>query len=53
MNHVINNIRNGCIAGMKMFIDESMIKHMGRAVTFVQYMPLKSIKHGIKVFAVC
>ena len=28
-----------------------MIKYMGRAITFVQYMPLKPIKHGIKVFA--
>ena len=27
-----------------------MIKYMGRAVSFVMYMPLKPIKHGIKVF---
>jgi hypothetical protein len=26
---------------------------MGRAVAFIQYMPRKPIKHGIKVFAVC
>ena len=30
-----------------------MINYMGRAVTFVQYMPAKPIKHGIKVFACC
>ena len=34
-------------------IDESIIKYMGRAVTFVQYMPAKPIKHGIKVIACC
>ena len=26
---------------------------MGRAVDYVQYMPAKPIKHGIKVFAIC
>jgi hypothetical protein len=26
---------------------------MGRAVDFVQYMPAKPIKHGIKIYAVC
>eukprot|EP00956_Cyclotella_meneghiniana_P033957 scaffold100628_cov85-Cyclotella_meneghiniana.AAC.4 len=26
---------------------------MGRAIAFIQYMPRKPIKHGIKVFAVC
>ena len=30
-----------------------MIKYCGRAVAFVQYMPAKPIKHGIKVFCVC
>ena len=33
-------------------IENSMIKFMGRAVTYVQYVPTKPIKHGIKVFAV-
>lgn len=40
-------------AGKEVTIDESMIKYCGRAVTFVQYMPLKPIKHGIKVFCIC
>ncbi len=30
-----------------------MIKYCGRAVAFIQYMPAKPIKHGIKVFCVC
>ena len=30
-----------------------MIKYMGRFVSFVQYMPAKPIKHGIKVYALC
>ena len=34
-------------------IGDSMIKYMGSAVLFVQYMPEKPIKHGIKVFACC
>jgi len=41
------------IAGELVTIDESMIKYMGRAVSFVQYMPAKPIKHGIKIFAIC
>jgi len=36
-----------------MTIHESMIKYCGRAVAFVQYMPAKPIKHGIKVFCIC
>jgi len=38
-------------AGQHVTIDESMIKYCGRAVAFVQYMPAKPIKHGIKVSA--
>jgi hypothetical protein len=34
-------------------IDESIIKYMGRAIVWVQYMPANPIKHGIKVFCVC
>ena len=34
-------------------IDESVICYMGRVVSYVQYMPQKPIKHGIKVFALC
>ena len=30
-----------------------MIKYCGKFVTFIQYMPKKPIKHGIKVYALC
>jgi hypothetical protein len=40
------------IAGQFVTIDESMIKYMGREA-YIQYMPAKPIKHGIKVFALC
>lgn len=39
--------------GERITIDESMIRYIGRAITFVQYLPAKHIKHGIKVFAAC
>ena len=41
------------VLGEKIAIDESMIKYCGRAISWVQYMPRKPIKHGIKVFALC
>ena len=42
------------IAGQHVTIDESMIKYMGRAVSWMkQYCPAKPIKHGIKVFCLC
>lgn len=36
--------------GQFMSIDESMIKYKGKQIRFIQYMPAKPIKHGIKVF---
>ena len=39
----------GWTLGKKICVDESMIKYMGKFVSFVQYMPAKPIKHGIKV----
>jgi len=40
-------------AGKDVSLDESMIKYCGRAIAFIQYMPAKPIKHGIKVFCLC
>jgi hypothetical protein len=40
-------------AGPHITIDESMIKYCGRVIPFIQYMPGKPIKHGIKVFCIC
>ena len=34
-------------------IVESMVKCMGRAITYIQYVPAKPINHGIKAFAIC
>jgi Transposase IS4 len=47
------NLKWWWTAGQKICIDESMILYKGRAVAFVQFMPAKPIKHGIKVFALC
>jgi len=53
MDKMMQRMRRAWTAGKHVTIDESMIKYMGRAISFVQYMPLKPIKHGIKVFCVC
>ena len=50
---MMSGIQKCWTAGQKITIDESMIRYMGRAITFIQYMPAKPIKHGIKVFAAC
>ena len=50
MDKIMNNMTKNWIAGSIVCIDESMILYTGRAIIFVQYMPLKPIKHGIKVF---
>ena len=50
---MMKGMRTAWNAGKHVTIDESMIRYMGRAVSYVQYMPAKPIKHGIKVFAVC
>ena len=46
-------IRRVWHAGKDVSLDESMIKYCGRAIAFIQYMPAKPIKHGIKVFCLC
>jgi hypothetical protein len=39
--------------GQHITSDKSMIKYCGCAVAFIQYIPAKPIKHGIKVFCIC
>jgi Transposase IS4 len=51
MNTVGQQLRKGWTLGKKCCVDESMIKYKGKAVTWVQYMPKKPIRHGLKVFA--
>ena len=41
------------VADKDVTIDKNMILYMGRVVSFVQYMPVKPIKHRLKVYALC
>jgi hypothetical protein len=50
---MMKGMRLAWTAGKHVTIDESMIRYMGRAVSYIQYMPAKPIKHGIKVFCLC
>eukprot|EP00956_Cyclotella_meneghiniana_P022021 scaffold40902_cov50-Cyclotella_meneghiniana.AAC.1 len=50
---MLQGINKAWIVGQRVTVDESMIRYMGRAVEYVQYMPAKPIKHGIKVYAMC
>ncbi len=57
VRYALKSIQEGLLkvwtAGKDVAIDESMIKYMGRAIAWVQYMPTKPIKHGINVFCIC
>ncbi len=53
MDSILEGLLKVWTAGKDVVIDESMIKYMGRAIAWVQYMPAKPIKHGIKVFCIC
>ncbi|KAL7547323.1 hypothetical protein ACHAWF_015821 [Thalassiosira exigua] len=53
VDKILKRFRAAYTMGQFMSADESMIKYKGKAVKFVQYMPAKPIKHGIKVFAIC
>ncbi len=53
LNKLMKGLWNAWTASEKISIDESMMKYCGRTIKFVQYMPKKPIKRGVKVFAVC
>jgi hypothetical protein len=53
MNTILKTLAAGWILRKRICVDKSMIKYMGRFVSFIQYMPAKPIKHGIKVYALC
>ena len=38
--------------GDKVTVDKSMMRYMGGATSFVQFMPRKPIKQGIKIFTI-
>jgi hypothetical protein len=46
------NIAAFFVVGTWIALDESMLAYTG-ALSFIQYMPLKPIKHGIKIFMSC
>ena len=51
MTDLMLGIRRAWVPGKHITIDDSIISYMGRAVSFVQYMPSKPIERGIKVYA--
>ena len=53
LDQIAEGLSKAWTAGKYVAIDESMIRYMGGAISFVQFMPAKPIKHGIKVFAIC
>ena len=53
MEKMLLRFQLGYILGQFLTVDESMIKYKGKQIRFIQYMPAKPIKHGIKVFALC
>lgn len=53
MTHFSTNWPLNWTGGRRVAIDESMICYKGKRLDFVQYMPAKPIKHGIKVYALC
>ena len=46
-------LQAGWTLGKRICVDESMIKHMGKHISFVQHMPKKPTRHGLKVWALC
>jgi hypothetical protein len=50
---ILKTLTAGWILGKRICVDKSMIKYMGRFVSFVQYMPAKPIKHETKVYTLC
>ena len=50
---IMKGMRGIWTAGKHVIIDEIIIKYMGRDFTYVQYMPVNLINHGIKEFAIC
>ena len=46
---IIAVIQKVYMVGKRITIDESMIQHMNRVITFVRYTPVKPITHRIKV----
>ena len=50
---MMQGMRSAWTAGKHVTIDGSMIRYMDRAVSYVQYMPVKPTNHSIMVFCMC
>ncbi|KAK3741427.1 hypothetical protein QZH41_003983 [Actinostola sp. cb2023] len=48
LSGVLNNIQNAYYPGKNISIDEGMVAFRGRVSSFLQYMPAKPTKYGIK-----
>ncbi len=53
LKELMKGMKQAWTTGMRVTIDQSMIKFCGRAIAFIQYMPAKPIKYGVKGFALC
>lgn len=53
IDKLLKRFRGGYVMGEYIAVDESIIKYKGRQVKFIQCMPNKPIKHGVKVFSLC
>jgi len=53
LDEMMKGMRRVWTPGKHVTIDKSMIRYMGRAISYVQYMPAKPVKHSIKIFALC
>ena len=51
-NNFMNCFKNYFPDSRFLSIDEAMIKYKGR-LSFIQYMPMKPVKRGIKVYCLC
>ena len=53
IEHFRGRWKSNWTMGSRMAVDEAMILYSGKKIDFVQYMPAKPIKHGVKVYALC
>ena len=53
IDHFARVFRENWTLGQRIAVDEAMIRYVGRAIGWAQYMPNKPIKQGIKVWCSC
>lgn len=52
LDKFVSNCKNGYVVGEFMTIDEMLVPYRGRC-SFIQYLPKKPAKYGLKLFALC